>query len=231
MTGYVAQFASVALGANWYTAFQNFLASLDADIAALLGLAATSSTGLSIATGSTGAITLAPSSTLFRVGAPVRIRRDNDPTTFMVGAVTAASAGSVTVNVTGIGGAGGPYTNWIVTVDITAGPPRLGARTLAIAGTVTTADHGGIIDCSGSFALAFDPIATLATGFWTVIANTGTGVVTLDPSGAETLDGKTTRPLMPGEVAIVAVRNAALRSIGGKGFGIRSKAHAAIRSL
>ena len=73
-------------------------------------------------------------------------------------------------------------------------------RAITSGDTVIATDVGNIIDAtSGTFTLAFTAAATLANGAWGLIWNTGTGEVTLNPDGAETIDGLTTFILYPGE--------------------------------
>jgi hypothetical protein len=80
-----------------------------------------------------------------------------------------------------------------------------GSATLTIqnktsAYTVVAGDLGTIINCtSGTFTVALDAAATLGSGFNCWIWNTGTGVITIDPNGAETIDGVSTLILRPGE--------------------------------
>ena len=80
-----------------------------------------------------------------------------------------------------------------------------GSATLTIqnktsAYTVVAGDLGTIINCtSGTFTIALDAAATLGAGFNCWIWNTGTGTITIDPSGAETIDGLTTLVLRRGE--------------------------------
>jgi hypothetical protein len=70
--------------------------------------------------------------------------------------------------------------------------------------TVVSGDAGKIINCSGasSFTVSLTAAATLGSGFNCVIWNTSTTAamaVTIDPNGAETIDGKTTLILRRGE--------------------------------
>ncbi len=52
------------------------------------------------------------------------------------------------------------------------------------------ADRGTLIDItSGTFSQTFTAAATLGSGWYCYIRNTGTGVVTLDPNASETIDG------------------------------------------
>jgi hypothetical protein len=66
--------------------------------------------------------------------------------------------------------------------------------------TVVAGDLGTIINCtSGTFTVSLTAAATLGSGFNCWVWNTGTGVITIDPSGAETIDGLTTSILRRGE--------------------------------
>jgi hypothetical protein len=69
--------------------------------------------------------------------------------------------------------------------------------------TVVSGDAGKIINCtSGTFTVSLTAAATLGSGFNCVIWNTSTSntnVITVDPNGAETIDGYTTRILRRGE--------------------------------
>ena len=98
-------------------------------------------------------------------------------------------------------------------VTITNGPGSItiaasgggGSSTLTISNktgayTVVAGDLGTIINCtSGTFTVALTAAATLGAGFNCWIWNTGTGVITIDPSGAETIDGVSTLTLRQGE--------------------------------
>lgn len=54
--------------------------------------------------------------------------------------------------------------------------------------TVVAADRGKVLSCSGTWTLALTAAATLGNGFMLSVVNTGSGVITIDPSGAETID-------------------------------------------
>lgn len=56
--------------------------------------------------------------------------------------------------------------------------------------TVVSGDLGSIINCtSGTFTVSLTAAATLGSGFYCWIWNTGTGVISIDPNGTETVDG------------------------------------------
>jgi trimeric autotransporter adhesin len=69
--------------------------------------------------------------------------------------------------------------------------------------TVVADDLGKIINCtSGTFTVSLTSAATLGAGFSVTIWNTSTTAthaITIDPSGAETIDGRTTLILRRGE--------------------------------
>ena len=66
--------------------------------------------------------------------------------------------------------------------------------------TVVSGDLGKIVNCtSGTFTVSLTAAATLGSGFNCWVWNTGTGVITIDPSGAETIDGVSTLTLRQGE--------------------------------
>lgn len=65
---------------------------------------------------------------------------------------------------------------------------------------IVASDAGKAINCtSGTFTVSTDPAATLGSGFACFVWNTGTGTITINPNGAETIDGLTTLVLRQGE--------------------------------
>ncbi len=66
--------------------------------------------------------------------------------------------------------------------------------------TVVVGDLNTIINCTtGTFTIALTAAATLGSGFNVTIWNTGGDVITIDPAGAETIDGSSTLTLRGGE--------------------------------
>jgi hypothetical protein len=67
--------------------------------------------------------------------------------------------------------------------------------------TVVADDLGKVISCSGTFTLSLTAAATLGAGFNVWVWNLGTGTITIDPAGSETIDMSfyTSLTLYPGE--------------------------------
>lgn len=157
---------------------------------------ATSSTSLSIATGSKSLTIEAGKS--FAIGQPMLIASTAAPANWMHGQVTAydSGTGALTVTVGAISGSG-TVAAWSVSVTavVLATAPSLTQRTITGADTLISSDHGKLVNCSGTFTLAVTAAATLGNGWWCYVRNTGTGTITLDPNGAETVDGVATGPV------------------------------------
>ena len=106
-----------------------------------------------------------------------------------------------TPNVGAAGAAGTNGTNGTNGVDGTVTIIRSARTSNTILGT---ADAQKLIDItSGTFTQTFTAAATLASGWFCYIRNSGTGDITLDPNGAETIDGQTSYIMYPGEIRLV----------------------------
>lgn len=60
-------------------------------------------------------------------------------------------------------------------------------------------DYGKTINATSTFTQTLDAAATLGDGWHIYYRNNGTGVITLDPNAAETINGSATIDLYPGE--------------------------------
>lgn len=80
--------------------------------------------------------------------------------------------------------------------------------------TVVAADHGKVIDAtSGTWDLVLTAAATLKDGFWFALRNTGSGTVTINPDGSETIDGAATLAVIQNETAIVVCDGSNFKTI------------------
>lgn len=81
--------------------------------------------------------------------------------------------------------------------------------------TVVAADKSTLINAtSGTWTLALTAAATLGDGFWFVAKNPGSGTITIDPDGAELIDGSATISLAQGQGCFVICDGAAFITIG-----------------
>lgn len=84
---------------------------------------------------------------------------------------------------------------------------------------ITLIDRGKIFQCNGTITISLDPASTLGSAFSFIISNTGIGVVTLNPSGSELIDGELTKEINEGESIIIYCNGTNYFSIGGGGSG------------
>lgn len=160
----------------------------------------------------------------FAIGQSIKITSDADVNTFMTGVCTAydTTTGAMSVLVYGVSGSG-TSALWSISVFIDSGSADL-IRSARTSNTILgTADKGTLIDItSGTFSQTFDAAATLGDGWWCYLRNSGTGVITLDPNAAETMDGVATKAIDPLQAVIVQCDGAALRTIALSGVGNHS---------
>lgn len=91
-------------------------------------------------------------------------------------------------------------------------------KDITTAYTAVLADKGYMIRAtSGTFTLDFTAAATLGNGWYCYVFNAGSGDVTVQPNGAETIDGLVDFVLYPGAVRLVYGNGTALFSIPLKG--------------
>lgn len=184
---------NIAKDAQTYAAQAANSASQAANYAS--ALQATSNTSLTVGAGSQTLTT--QTGKQFSAGQYVMLSRISAPSTYMWGTVTNYSSGSGVLDIDVIStGGSGTAADWQISLSGAigaAGPTnRSYVRTKSSSYTVVLADMGCIIDCTNSFTLSLTAAATLGDGFYVWVRNAGSGTITIDPSGAETIDGAAT---------------------------------------
>lgn len=84
-----------------------------------------------------------------------------------------------------------------------------GVATRSTAYTVDLTDRGRLIACTGTWTLTLPAAATAGAGFAVAVANVGTGFITIDPAGTETIGGQATGAVSPNACLIVACTGSA----------------------
>lgn len=129
-----------------------------------------------------------------------RVYSSSNANNFMIVRLAADTTNTTTFNVTcDIVGGSGTFANWIIVPLST--PFRYSSRSVSTTDTIVGTDLGGAITCTGAggFTVNLTAAATLLAGFYCAVVNASSGVITLDPNAAETIDGATTITLQPGE--------------------------------
>jgi hypothetical protein len=92
------------------------------------------------------------------------------------------------------------------------------AETFAVARSSNTilaaADHGKTFVATSSFTQTLTAAATLGDGWGVQYRNDGTGIITLDPNGSETIDGATTITLPPGAGVRIRCDGSNFKTVG-----------------
>lgn len=187
------------------------------------GTLATSTTSLALTIG-TKNLTLAQTGKAFGLGQQVKLSRNAAPATRMFGVITAfnAGTGAMTVDVTlPVEGSGGPYTDWDIALGqaVISGALRI-ERALSGAASVDNTDNNKILSCTGSFALSFAALASFTVGVAFRVVNAGTGDVTITPNGAESIDGRTSYVVYPGEARDYTITGSAIKSVVVNAFNL-----------
>lgn len=166
----------------------------------------TSTTSVTVAAGA-HTITTQPSKQ-FIAGQYVMVSRQSVPGIRMWGTVTSYNSTTGELVFDAITAAGsGSYNDWQIGLSGEQGEAGPAARAYVsyknATYTVTLADIGNTIDCTGSWTLSLTAGATLGDGYYVWVRNTGSGTITIDPAGAETVDGAATVTLPAGHYCLL----------------------------
>lgn len=89
-----------------------------------------------------------------------------------------------------------------------------GVTTKSGAYTVAATDRGQLFNCTGTWAMALPAAAAAGAGFAFAVRNSGSGVITIDGNGSETVDGALTISLSAGTSAVIVSTGAAWVTVG-----------------
>jgi hypothetical protein len=79
---------------------------------------------------------------------------------------------------------------------------------------LNTGDYSKLIDyTANTFTQNFVTAATLLSGWYCIVRNSGNGTITLDPSGSEQINGATTLAVSPGETWLVQCTGTAFNAV------------------
>lgn len=92
------------------------------------------------------------------------------------------------------------------------------AETFGVAKSATftagLADFKRLFVCTGTWSLDLDAAATLRDGWYCMVKNNGSGVITLNPNASETIDGAATLDISAGQSCIVYCDGTKLFTVG-----------------
>ncbi len=84
-----------------------------------------------------------------------------------------------------------------------------------LVGSTVTVDHRGVLmTCVGPLTVPLQAAATLGEGWFCYFRNTGSGLVTLDPNGSETINGVTTFLLSAGASVLLICTGSGFYTVG-----------------
>ena len=87
------------------------------------------------------------------------------------------------------------------------------AQVLAGATALAASDRGKVLLASGTWTLTLPAVADAGAGWSALAINTGSGTITLDPAGSETVNGGPTLALLPGMAALLICEGSAWRAL------------------
>ena len=155
----------------------------------------------------------------FTAGMSVKVISQSAPLIWMAGDVTSynSATGNLVVAVAVTNGSG-TFSAWRIVIagvqGVAGTAPGILREARTSGTTLTQADKGRLIDITaGTFTQTFSAAVVLGDGWNVWLRNSGTGSITLDPNGTETIDGVAALTINPGETRLIQCDGAALRSI------------------
>lgn len=142
----------------------------------------------------------------FPVGFEVTIQASTNTVTLTPTASTINGAASLVVTAGSSAVVNTDGTNWYAQIGTAASGsiPNVSRQTKTGAYTLISSDKGTLVEATAnSWTLDFTTAATLATGFWCYLKNSGAGEIVLEPFGAQTIDGLTNFILYPNETRLL----------------------------
>lgn len=139
------------------------------------------------------------------------------------GTYTAGSPGSLSRDTIFDSSNSGAAVAWGVgtkDVFVTVPASAIGALNIPVvaksaAYTVSIADVGKLIECTGTWTLSLPAAAAAQNGFTVAVVNAGTGTITIDPNGSETLNGSIVAILYSGESCFLVCNGTGWDAVGG----------------
>lgn len=194
MAAYISWFSTHVNEVNQILPDINYIEPLLAPAISAVASAATlatSATSLAIPASvpSSKSFTLAQTGKSFSVGHSVVLVSQANPNNWMVGTVTAftAGTGAMTVSVLYTYGTG-TYADWAVALtSLPLTTTNNAVVTKSATYQMLKSDLGQVIAASGTWSLTYDSAATLGNGWYHWITTAAGSVITLDPNGAETI--------------------------------------------
>lgn len=142
----------------------------------------------------------------FPVGFEVTIQASTNTVTVTPTASTINGAASLVITAGSSAVINTDGTNWYAQIGTSSSGsiPNVSRQTKTGAYTLISSDKGTMVEATAnSWTLDFTTAATLATGFWCYLKNSGAGEITLDPFGGQTIDGLASFILYPNECRLL----------------------------
>jgi hypothetical protein len=93
---------------------------------------------------------------------------------------------------------------------------------VAVTGTYTVSANDYLIDCTSNTFTVSLPTAVGIDGKIYIVKNSGSGTITVDPNGSQTIDGALTKTLSPGDVLQITSDGTNWKITGGIGTNVIS---------